>query len=297
MKKVILLLMLVTIGCSVQKKTVQNNPPPVGELRAMSTGIEGAIVLESATAFLWPNNQTEAELGKTIQDALTLSKQIDDLGIKSDGMKKKLDINKSIFLGKQGVDARGPVNCVATWAELDGEDPEFVERVTKWKTPDPQSARYQEELAEVNRCSANQAESDLLQKQIDDITNSEQPNLIEKLYQQIDPGYPKSEVGIFKISAIESVLEFNKDGSVKVSLRNFLEKGKLADGVDVKWEVEKRLLTFKIPTDKVNEHYHFALERAPDYLGNIRLVGKLMLVRDGQKARWGTAKLEGKMQK
>jgi hypothetical protein len=299
MKKLSVLLILFTIGCSVEKKTVKNNPPTIGELRTMSTGLEGTIALESATAFLWPNNQSEKDLGTTIETVLRKTKKMDELSVKTVALKAKLEKNKNVFFGREPLVAEKPaVNCVATWAALEpDEEIDFIERVTKWKTPDPQSPKYQDEVAEVNSCMSNQDESDQLEKQIDQIVSVEQKTLIEDLYKQIDPGYPETNNGIFKLTAIESVLEFNKDGTVRIALKDFFEKGELAEGVDVKYEADKRLLTFKLLTAQSNEYYHFALERAPDFLGSVRLVGKIQLMRDEQKVRWGTAKLEGKMVK
>lgn len=299
MKKLSVVLILFIIGCSVEKKTVKNIPPTIGEMRAMSTGLEGTVALESATAFLWPNDQSEKDLGTTIETVLRKTKKMDELSVETVALKSKLEKNKNVFFGRESlVGGKSPMNCVATWAALEpGEDPEFVERVTKWNVPDPQSPKYQEELAEVNSCRSNQDESDQMQEQIDQIVSVEQKTLINELYKQIDPGYPESNNGIFKPTAIESVLEFNKDGTVRIALKDFFEKGELAEGVEVKYEVDKRLLTFKLRTALPNEYYHFALERAPDFLGSIRLVGKLMLMRDEQKVRWGTAKLEGKIVK
>lgn len=299
MKKLSVVLILFIIGCSVEKKTVENHPPPVGELRAFSSDLEGTVALESASAFLWPNNQSEKNLGKTIETVLRKTKKMDELSIQTVELKSKLEKNRNIFFGRETMaDAKTPVNCVASWAALEPEDDiEFIDRVTNWKTPDPASPRYQEDVSEVTSCISNQDESDRMQKQIDQIVSVEQKTLIEELYKQIDPNYPESNEGIFKLSAIDSILEFNKDGTVKVGLKDFFAKGEMSYGTEAKYESDKRLLTFKLMTADPAEYYHFSLERAPDFLGSIRLVGKIQLMRNEQKIRWGTAKLEGKIVK
>ena len=285
---------VVGLGCSVQNRSVVNQPPELNRgLSTFSTEF-GTIRPESMTVFLWPI-QDEAQLTQTIAKVSRASLELDRLSIKLDALASEKSQFEADFAA---------LECVVKWAVLkEGEDPELIVWVSEWK-PDAPVA-----------CIENQNRRKELVKQIDVIGGQEQPAQVGQIYTALDPEYPTRVENMRSVNVKESRLVLAPTGEVAVTLKDFLRKGNaqsnqpgvssspLGDIHSVRYISQKKVLMFKVPeidwidgvATATGATWEFVLERAPDFLGRARFAGDIRVTKDGVTLRTGTAKIEGRL--
>lgn len=278
-------------GCSVESLKVQNGPPDLQRGIQTFSKEYGTLRPESVSIFLWPR-QNEHDFANTIATVGRASAEIDRLSVMlADFGKEKAALEAAFATDR----------CVVDWAVLaDGEDPEFVEWVQEWKSDAP--------LA----CKVNQERRKSLLADIDRVGTVEQAAEIGKLYRTLDPLYPSKIENIKSVNVKDSRLNINPDGSVAITLKDYLRRGNTQSSAatvstlphgkinGAKYIQSRRLLEFTVPElsetgDPTSRIWRFYLERAPDFLGMARFVGDIQVFDGAKLVRVGTAKIEGRL--
>ncbi len=278
-------------ACSVENLRFENNPPDLQRGLQTFSVEHGSLRPESVSIFLWPL-QSEAEFANTIATVGRASAEIDRLSLVLAGFAKEKSSLESAFSDDK---------CVVDWAVLaEGEDPEFVEWVQEWKAGAPEA------------CLKNQERRKSILADIDRVGAVEQAGEIGKLYRALDPLYPSKVENIKSVNVKDSRLAINADGSVSITLKDYLRRGNTQSSapgtstmphgkiVGAQYIASRKLLVFAVPElseagAPTSRIWKFYLERAPDFLGMARFVGDIQVF-DGEKlVRAGTAKIEGRL--
>lgn len=278
-------------GCSVESLKVANNPPDLQRGLQTFSLEHGSLRPESVSIFLWPR-QNEFDFANTIAIVGRASAEIDRLSLVLAGFGKEKASLEAAFAADK---------CVVDWAVLaEGEDPEFVEWVQEWKPDAPQA------------CKVNQDRRKSLLADIDKVGTVDQAAEIGKLYRALDPLYPSKIENIKSVNVKDSRLVISLDGSVTITLKDYLRRGNTQSSVagtstlphgkilGAQYISSRKLLVFAVPElsetgEPTARLWKFYLERAPDFLGMARFVGDIQ-VYDGEKlVRAGTAKIEGRL--
>jgi len=304
-------------ACSVQNRTVANNPPEIKRgLSTFDTDF-GTLSPESISIFLWPE-WNEEEAREKVRLVKGASRELDRLLQTGHEMKEK----KTVLEGEWSVK-----QCVVKWAANLGEDddPDLIDHVTKWKVlePVPEVApvpetdpmyadyrKYQEYLASatsLRECQNNQDQRDQLQPLMDKNASTDQAEQQDIIFKTIDPTYP-TQVNYKSVDPKGSkiVLRPGSEGSVEITLKSFLRPGNLQSTFSegpgrieaATYDFSTKLLKFSVPEideegQQTGAMYEFKMERAPDFLGKARFAGDVKLTRGGQVLRHGSAKFEG----
>ncbi len=288
MKKILLLsLGVLVLGCSVRHKEVPNNPPRPNNFEFSDGEMVGALKFESASVFFWPNDVSEKELTTVMTTARINSKQIDSLSGHVDKLNQRKTILEDAFFGRsEHADIKETVPCIETWSA--NPDVDFDE-VSKWKEVDPPPPS-------LIACKKNQLERQALKQETDQIVDQVK-DLIDQLYRGIDKGYPLNPKNIISLNSLESFGIFGSESQIELFFKEF--EGHDQKAYDVYWDKKKkRMLRFKLnKLDKdgkeTGAYYDFYLERAPNFIGRVRLTGKVFLHENGKATREGAAKIDG----
>lgn len=303
-------------ACSVQNRTVANNPPEIKRgLSTFDTDF-GTLSPESISIFLWPE-WSEEEAREKVRLVNGASRELDRLVQEfHDVMGKKNALETEWNTEK----------CIVKWADLgEDDDPDLMDRVTKWKVldlvsevppvpeTDPRYAdyrKYQEYLvstAALGKCKKNQDARDQLQSSMDENASTKQAEQQGLILKTIDPTFPEQvNYKLVDPKGSKIVLKPGSEGSVEITLKNFLRPGNLqstfSEGPgqieDATYDSSTKLLKFSVPEigedgQLTGARYEFKMERTPDFLGKARFAGDVKLTRGGTILRHGSAKFEG----
>jgi hypothetical protein len=288
MKKILSLsIAVLVLGCSVSHKEVPNIPPRPNKFAFLDGEMIGALKFESASIFFWPDDVSEKELTRVMTTARINSKKIDGLSDKVDKLNKRKLILEDAFFGRTEHAGIGEtVACIETWSA--NPDVDFDE-VSKWKEVDPPPPS-------LTACKENQAQRQALTEETDQLV-AQAKELIDELYRGIDKGYPLNPKNIISVNSLESYGVFASESQIELFFKEF--DGHNQKAYDIYWDKEKkRMLRFKLnKLDKdgkeTGAYYDFSLERAPNFIGRVRLTGKVFLYENGKAIREGAAKIDG----
>ncbi|MCM2280302.1 MAG: hypothetical protein NDI61_00490 [Bdellovibrionaceae bacterium] len=278
---------LAGVACTVEPLQAPNQPPTI-PTRAMKLERElGTIKPESFTIFLWPESFTnDPDSAVMISKVLQATSDLDQLQVELDALtleeSEKLDEFESL-------------ECL-TYAELEeGEDPDLVEWVEKWKELEAGNEKMARDL---DICITNQERRRHIQQLVFENANVQQASKVKEVFTTIDPGYPNSPDSTIKtISPRQSRFELKLNGSrvdVKVLLKDFTAKGNHQSTEEVQttvlgarifdatYDLTSKVMRFKVPEVKdgslTGAVYHFELERATlaryaRFQGDVKRIG------------------------
>lgn len=291
MKKIFYFFFAASIfGCTVHKLEVANNPPPYDNFIYNDGELLGALKFESASFFLWPEGLNKDQLTGVMKTALINSKKIDELSKVVSDFNKQKEKLESYFFGKEKFPifendpAQEPFNCIERWSANPDED---FDEVSKWKPADPAPA-------DLIACQENQRDRKTVKEEIDK-TVGVINGLIDEIYKKVDSGYPLNPINIISVNSLESSGMFAPENQIELFFKEF--DGHNQKAYDIIYS--NRVLQFKLKKLDANGketgfYYSFKLQRAPNFIGRIRLMGDMNLNNEkGEVVRKGSGKIDG----
>lgn len=315
-------------GCSVENRTVLNEPPQIPTNVASSDARPqfGVLTPKSITIFYWPEGQTEEQRRVASRKVTAASIKIDTIAFRA------MEYQRAV----PGLEYKfTELNCIEDWADPDHVyRGQRVDRVEKWKTLDPVAevppvgamdprypdyVKYREYLGKkqvLDACIANQTQRESMMSWLQAAPAEQQAAEIE-VAATIDKD-PTRPVNMKTVSAVGSSIVLQPEGNgptAVVTLKDFMVPGyspstDAADGqpkvYQASYIASRKLLTFGIPeivldvsSGSVNPSgaiIECALERGPDLSGMARFSGEIKLKdKTGKVLRDGRISITGEL--